>query len=99
MRALILACALVLGGCGSTPYAEIGVAYQLEGMTDYWLQGERTWQCDKGPKAEIEIGVELEGNWQVGYHHQSWYACGKPFNKRPEVYQDDIRITKKFGGK
>jgi len=28
-----------------------------------------------------------------------WLLCGGPFNDLPEIYQDDIRITKRWGGK
>ena len=97
MRFLALA---LLSGCASSPYAEVGLGWQVDGQTDYWLQQDRDWQCSHGPLVEAEIGLEMEGNWKVGYHHQSWLMCGGPFGDgKPEVYQDDIRITKKFGGK
>ncbi len=99
MRSLVLAVLLVLGGCGSTPYGELSLGYQLDSQTDYWLQTDRTWQCAKNIQFNGEIGLEFDHGWQVGLHHQSWLMCGDPFNDRPEVWQDDIKVTKKFGGK
>ena len=95
VRFLILL-TVFISGC-ATPYAEVGVAYPLDKYTDYWVQTDRTWQCSNGPQAHFEVGVE-KNDWQLGIHHQSWWGCGGPFNNRPEVYENDIRITKKWGG-
>jgi len=96
---VLLGIVVLLSGCASSPYAEIGIGYQLNGHTDYWLQTDRDWQCSKQPQFHGEVGLEFDGGWTVGYHHQSWWRCGGPFNNRPEVFTDDIRITKKWGGK
>lgn len=88
-----------LSGCSTmVPYAAFSLGYQIDAHTDYWLRTERTWQCDRNVQFNGELGVELPHNITIGYHHQSWLFCGGPFNSKPEVYQDDIRITKKFGG-
>ena len=88
-----------MSGCASSPYAEIGLGYQIDGMSDYWLQTERPWQCSN-LQFHGEVGLEFDSGWTVGYHHQSWLRCGKPLgNNKPEVYTDDIRVMKKFGGK
>jgi len=51
-------------------------------------------------KFDAEVGLEFPRNWKVGYHHTSWLLCGGPFNSGlPEIYADDIRITKTWGGK
>lgn len=98
-RAITTALLIALTGCASVePYATVGLGYQIEGQTDYWLKTDRSWQCDHNPKAIIEAGVELPNNWKIAYNHQSWVRCGRPFNRRPEVYQDDIRILKTWGG-
>jgi len=96
---LLFAVSLLLCGCASSPYAEVGIGYQLDSMTDYWLQTSRDWQCSKQPQVHGEVGLEWDNGWTLGYHHQSWLNCGGPFNSSPEVYTDDIRITKKWGGK
>lgn len=90
---------LMLSGCGATPYTTVGLGYQIDGETDYWLQRERTWQCSKQPSAHIEIGLEFENKLTVAAHHQSWLLCGAPFNNDPEVDQNEIRISKTWGGK
>jgi hypothetical protein len=91
-------CLLLLGGCSAAPYAELGLGYQVDAQTDYWVQTDREWQCSKQPQFHGELGLEFNNNWKIGYHHQSWVLCGG-HNDTPEVYMDDIRITKKFGGK
>ena len=98
MRVLLL---LMLAGCASnpSPYATIGLGYQLDSNTDYWLKTEQEWQCSKQPQVHAEVGLEFDHQLTIGYHHQSWLRCGGPFNDLPEVYTDDIRIQKKFGGK
>jgi len=96
MKQLISICAMLLvSGCVVSPYAEIGVAYQLDSYTDYWLQTERPHQCSNGPQGHFEVGVP-KNNWSLGLHHQSWWLCGGPLNTRPEVYQNDIRLTKRW---
>lgn len=91
---------LLISGCASSPYAEVSLGYQIDGMTDYWLQTGNPNQCSKNVQFNGEIGLEFENNWKVGYHHQSWLLCGAPFsNGGPEIYSDDIRITKTWGGK
>lgn len=91
---------IFLPGCsGVAPYATVGLGYQIDDNTDYWLKTSQSWQCSKQPQFHAEVGLEFDHNLTVGYHHQSWVRCGGPFNSRPEVYTDDIRITKKWGGK
>ena len=94
---------LALTGCASSPYIEIGAGYQLDGSTDYWLQTDRSWQCSKNVQFHGEVGLELPEDFiwfdTIAIHHQSWWLCGGPFNHRPEVDTNDIRITKKWGGK
>jgi len=99
MSKVFIAITLLLTGCTATPYGELSLGYQIDGMTDHWLQTGRPWQCSKNIQFNGEVGLEFDNDWTVGYHHQSWLMCGGPFNERPEVYMDDIRITKKFGGK
>jgi hypothetical protein len=98
----VLLALIVLSGCTyNRPYIEIGAAYQLDKNTDYWLQRERSWQCSNGIQGQLEVGTKIihpvlgEGNHiRFGYHHESWLNCGKPFgNKKPEVYQDDLRLV------
>lgn len=88
-----------LTGCGtSRPYLELGVGYSLDKMSDWYLSTEREWTCSSPATAHAELGLEFEDNWRLGYHHQSHWSCGGPFNDKPELYQDEIILTKKWGG-
>ena len=99
MKVVLIAIVLFLIGCASVePYAEIGIGYQINKNTDWYLETQRDWQCSWQPQTHIEVGVETKSNWKIGYHHQSWLACGGPFNDHPELYQEQIKIIKKFGG-
>lgn len=98
VRALLLACLLALSACSSTPYFEVGVGYQIDDNSDWYLRTEREWQCSDNFQAHFEAGVEWDSGTRIGYHHQSWWSCGGPFNDKPELYVDDIRVTHKFGG-
>lgn len=89
----------IASGCGTTsPYVEIGVGYTLDGMTDYWLQTDREWTCDNHDTFHIEVGAAFDNNLTLGYHHQSHLSCGGPFNNNSEVTQDELILTKRWGG-
>lgn len=98
---VLISIAILAGGCTTyaRPYVEVGLAYQLDQNTDYWLQKDRDWQCSNGLQGQLEVGYHISepvlGNdhIRIGYHHESWVNCGGPFNKRAEVYQDDIRVV------
>ena len=95
---LFISLLLLSNGCSSVkPYAEIGVAYPLDYYTDWHLQTDRTWQCSNGPKAILELGVEKD-HLRIGIHHESWWLCGNSRKSRRELYFNDIRIVRKWGG-
>ena len=96
---ITLVIALLTGCSTAKPYAELGLGYQLDGMTDQLVQTGLKDQCSIQPQFHAELGLELPNDWSLGYHHQSWLFCGGPFNSRPEIYTDDIRLTKKWGGR
>ncbi len=92
---LILAAALLLSGCAATPYAEVGLGYQIDKHSDWYVRTERPWQ-GRNPQFHLEVGVK-SGRYRCGYHHQSWLLSGGSFNHNPEVYADDIRCTLHIG--
>lgn len=98
VRGLIPLVFLLTGCSTAKPYAEIGLAYQIDKNSDWWVRTTRPDQCSKQPQFHGEVGIEFPKDWKIGYHHQSWVLCGGPLNNDPEIYMDDIRITKKFGG-
>ena len=97
---LVIGLMTTLSGCGTNgPYVEIGIGYQIDEMTDWWLRTERPDTCDNNDVFHIEAGYEFENQWTVGYTHQSHVSCGGPFNDKPEMYRDEIIVTKKWGGR
>lgn len=106
MAALRLILLLFLSGCsyleettGGTLYGEIAIAYQMDEHSDWYVRTEREWQCSDNWQAHFEGGIKWKNVWRgqdevrAGYHHQSWWSCGSPWNNNAELYQDDIRIT------
>lgn len=77
-------------------YVDVSVAYQIDEWSDWYLRTGREWQCSDNFKAIFEAGTQLNDKWSVAYTHQSWWSCGKPFNNHPELYTDDIRVTRRF---
>ena len=98
---VFLVIVFILSGCTSgppRPYLELGLGYQIDGNSDWYLRTERDWTCNTGETAHIELGVEFDHDLTLGYHHQSHLSCGT-WNSRPELYQDEIILTKKWGGR
>lgn len=88
----------VLAGCEHVqPYMKLSAGKQIASGTDYWVHPDRPWQCD-GTKFNGEIGIEHKSGLMLGWHHESFWDCGGPFNERPEITQEDIRLTYKIGG-
>ncbi len=87
---------LFLVGCGSTPYVDVSLGYQFQ--EDYWLDNDRSWQCSKNLQFHLTPGLMFDWG-RIELHHQSWLLCGGPFNHRPEVDTNDIRITTTWGGR
>ena len=98
----IVACSLVpmlLMACsGTKPYLEVGIGVTLNGNSDWYLSTKRDWTCDNYDTFHGEVGLEFPKDWTLGYHHQSHISCGGPFNSKPELYQDEIILRKRFGG-
>lgn len=91
MRQILLAIGLmtvILTGCGTTsPYLEVGVGYALDDNIDWYLRTER---CPTPVTALLEVGLEFQNNLSVGYRAR--------VDERPELYQEEIIITKRWGG-
>jgi hypothetical protein len=96
MNLIILVLVLLLSGCSSSPYIQIGIGYQLDGATDWYLQTDRDWTCNNKDTFHGEVGTTWDNGWSIGYHHQSHTSCGRPFNKDPELYKDEILVTKRW---
>lgn len=102
MRLLIALAALLLAGCGTLEratgadvYTTWGVAHQLDEQSDWYVRTGREWQCEDNWQAHVGVHAEW-GQWTASFNHQSWLFCGT-FNSKPELYQNDIRLTRTFG--
>jgi len=84
---------------GARAYFDVGVGYQIDSMSDWYVQTDRDWQCSQNWEAHFGFGLDW-GRASLGYQHQSWWVCGGPYwNDRPELYSDRILFNYRFGGK
>lgn len=90
---IILLVGLMLSGCKDVNIREdvgmfvsVGLGYQDESNSDELLQRIQQEQCDEWQQAHAGLGIVLPYDFRFGYHHQSWYGCGNPFNDDPEIY-------------
>ena len=70
LRAILIAA--LLTGCATSPhdeadsspelYGEVSLAWQIDSMTDHWLQTDREWQCSKNLQFHAEIGIEFDND-------------------------------------
>ena len=95
MRYLLI---LLLASCASTPYFEAGLGYQIDSRSDWSLRQERGY-VGRNPWFHAEVGLEFEHQISCGYHHQSKLMDGSPFNNNREIYFDEIKCMKRWGGK
>jgi hypothetical protein len=100
LAGVMLVVLIALMGCAAAPgvYMDVGVGYQIDSETDYWLQTTQSWQCSKNAAAHVEVGYEWDNGTTLGLNHQSWWMCGT-FNNDPEVYSNQILLNKRFGGR
>jgi len=93
---IIITIALLSGCAHIEPHWELGIGWQDNKNTDYWLQNERSWQCDTNLSFDGELGVKTKTKYPVRlyYDHRSWVACGVfQFDDREEVYDNSIRLS------
>ena len=101
MRIAIFAMMSLLTGCATSfgaPYGKIGIGWQDKDRTDWWLQTDRPDQCDRNPLGYFGAGWDFTRSLSLEYEHQSWVFCGFPFNHHPEITQQNLRLSWKFGG-
>lgn len=91
--------ALVLvTGCSATPYAAVGLGYQVDAASSPLIRTAQPQQCSDNLQGRFAAGLDW-GRVELEYFHQSWVACGSPFNDRPELSADSINLTYRLGGK
>lgn len=106
----LAALCLLLTGCASYPYAEVGLGVVHERSTSYVLRpgcdfvstpdGEKS--CGgRNPTAHIRFGLEFEDGWvdRCELAHDSHLRDGFPFNDRGEWYVNELVCLKKWGGR
>ena len=80
---------LLLSGCGSVPYVDVGVGYK--NPNDTWPDWGRN------PTTSIEVGMEwIDSAAWCGYRHQSHLLDGKPFNANPESAMGAFECHKRW---
>ncbi len=102
-RVLLL---LLLTGCASTPYVEVRMAGQIDGMSDWVLQPDRDWTPEESEtRLHLQVGVEWDGNVDcyadsmiVGPWSQLFIGCSKRFGEswfvQPKLmHQVDARTS------
>lgn len=100
---LLIGLMIIVSGCSTTkgkvaPYMEVGVGFMIEQNSDWYFHTARPWTCKHADTFHAEIGLELLNDVTIGYRHQSGISCGGPINSKPELYKDEILLTKKWGG-
>lgn len=95
---MLSGCAAIEQKTGGAAFFDVGVGYQIDEHSDWYVRTEREWQCSDNFQGRFAVGLEFD-EWEIEYFHQSWYTCGGPFNNRTELYQDSINIKHRFGGK
>lgn len=83
---------LLLAGCGSAPYAKVGVGYQADPNK---IHGYHYWPHDLACAEFLgAVGLEWEDGWLLELAHES---CIDPGSN--EIPDNDVTLIKKFGGK
>ena len=96
MRVILLIPFLLVVCASTKPYAEVALDYPFTFSTDYWVHQDRSWQCEP-PGVVAEAGLETKNGWKAALYHESTLLCGS-WNKRPEIYENGVRVSKEWGG-
>ena len=80
MRRLILLACLLIGGCASppAPYAQLGLEWQVDRMSDWMLQPERDWMGDS-PYLTGRAGLEWKNQYSCELSTSTSLFTGAPF--------------------
>jgi len=91
--------ACLLAGCGTVPYMETGIGYQVNGLSDPWYDElEQTGNAGQPWRFTLEAGFEGVSG-RCGWVHESGAFDGNPFNSDAELFREMIICKKKWGGK
>lgn len=95
---LIVIMATMLAGCAHVePHWEVGLGWQDNDNTSFWLQNDRDWQCDTNLSFKGELGVKTKTKYPVRLYvdHRSWITCGgfPSSNQAPEVKDNTWRLS------
>ena len=102
--ALLVYLAITLVGCASPPkpasppklYVEAALTYSFPFSTDIWVHQDAPWQCEP-PGFDLELGIEWDSGVAIALYHESMLLCGT-WNSKPEVFENGVRISKRWGG-
>jgi len=89
MKNLLLACVL-LGGCaGQTPYITVGTGYKFDEFRPNVKQDGDRYILKDPFSARLEIGID-SGQFQYGLSHHSQWFSGSPFNEKLENHKTEL---------
>ena len=106
MKWLILSL-LLLSGCASgppSPYARLGLEWQIDGMSDWMLQPEREWMGDS-PYFSGEFGLEFDHRITCTLTSSTSLFTGAPFKEKSpsdpqqELHWARVGCWKQWGGR
>ncbi len=89
MKTLLILLVILLSGCVATPFAKLGVRYNLQETEIIWDDGvdkSKSYKVD----CFVELGAKIEKIYVLSIQHSSKCAKGSPWNNDPEYSVDGI---------
>lgn len=88
---------VVLSGCASRPYLDVGVGYRADG-NEVYRKGEVSNPKDE-PMGIVNVGTQWQNGNYCEWEHRSYILRGRPFNAEHELSSDVLYCAVRFGGK
>ncbi len=103
----VLVCVfLAIQGCASkpSPYATLSLEWQIDGMSDWMLHPDRSWNGDS-PFLNGEFGLEWKDDYKCFLKTGTSLFTGAPFHSKKkgdvqaELYWTNVGCSYTWGGK
>ena len=96
IKSTIMLATIILSGCAVKPVASVQANYAFPFSRDYWVDSERSWQCEQ-PQFRGEVGLQTKKGFEAGLYHESMILCGT-WNEKPEIFENGVYVKKSWGG-